>query len=161
GYCYPTGEPLPETFFLEGADCWGWATWARAWANFDADGSRLLAQLRARKLEHRFDFDGSYPFTRMLGEQIAGRNSSWAIRWHAACFLKGLLTLYPGRSLVENIGNDGSGTHGSQATGDYVQVAAAAPVAVRRVAPVPCAEARAAFVRYFRRTRGFSARASR
>lgn len=27
GYIYPVKEALPETFFLKGADCWGWATW--------------------------------------------------------------------------------------------------------------------------------------
>ncbi len=55
----------------------------------------------------------------MLREQIAGRKDSWAVRWHAACFLDDLYTLYPGRSLVENIGNDASGTH-CLPTADYV-----------------------------------------
>ena len=27
GYVYPVDQPLPEAFFLPGADCWGWATW--------------------------------------------------------------------------------------------------------------------------------------
>jgi hypothetical protein len=49
----------------------------------------------------------------MLAGQIAGLNDSWAIRWHAAAFLKEKLTLYPGRSLLRNIGNDQSGTHSS------------------------------------------------
>ncbi|MES2993285.1 MAG: glycosyltransferase family 2 protein [Pseudomonadota bacterium] len=111
GYVYPTGGALPETFFLEGADCWGWGTWARAWSHFEADGSKLLAELERRKLTRRFDFDGSFPYTQMLRDQIAGRNNSWAIRWHAACYLEGLLTLYPARSLVRNIGHDSSGTH--------------------------------------------------
>ncbi|CAM5783114.1 glycosyltransferase family 2 protein [Rhizobacter fulvus] len=111
GYVYPTGGALPETFFLEGADCWGWGTWARAWGHFEPDGSKLLAELERRKLTRRFDFDGSFPYTQMLRDQIAGRNSSWAIRWHAACYLKQLLTLYPGRSLVRNIGHDSTGTH--------------------------------------------------
>ena len=47
----------------------------------------------------------------MLEGQIAGSNNSWAIRWYASAFLAGKLTLYPGRSLVQNIGNDDSGTH--------------------------------------------------
>ena len=44
-------------------------------------------------------------------EQIAGINSSWAIRWNATIFLKGKLSLNSGRSLVTNIGFDGTGTH--------------------------------------------------
>jgi hypothetical protein len=47
----------------------------------------------------------------MLAGQIAGLNDSWAIRWHAAAFLKEKLTLYPGRSLAINIGNDQSGSN--------------------------------------------------
>src|SRR5690606_10863429 len=27
GYLLPLKVPLPETSFLRGADCWGWATW--------------------------------------------------------------------------------------------------------------------------------------
>lgn len=111
GYVYPVMETLPETFFLRGADCWGWATWKRGWDLFEPDGQFLLQELNARKLTHRFDFDGAYPYVRMLKNQIKGRNNSWAILWHASAFLKDKLTLYPGRSLVLNIGADGSGTH--------------------------------------------------
>lgn len=111
GYIYPVPGVLPETFFLRGADCWGWATWGRAWKHFNPDGSALLAELSRRKLTHEFDLDGAYNFTAMLKDQIAGRNNSWAIRWHAAAFLLNKLTLYPGRSLVQNIGLDNSGTH--------------------------------------------------
>lgn len=110
-YVWPMKDPLPETFFLRGADCWGWATWARGWELFEPDGTKLLEQLRARALTREFDLDASYPYTRMLEEQIAGRNDSWAVRWYASAFLRGLLTLYPGSSQVQNIGADGSGTH--------------------------------------------------
>lgn len=111
GYHYPITESLPETFFLRGADCWGWATWQRGWDLFESDGERLLQELKVRKLMRRFDFDGAYPYTKMLKDQIKGKNNSWAIRWHASAFLRDKLTLYPGRSLVLNIGNDSSGTH--------------------------------------------------
>ena len=111
GYVYPTASILPETFFLKGADCWGWATWQAAWARFEPDGKKLLEQLKTRGLEKEFDLGGVTPFTEMLKSQISGRNDSWAIRWHASAFLAGLHTLYPGRSLVRNTGLDNSGTH--------------------------------------------------
>jgi hypothetical protein len=111
GYWYPVGRPVPHTFFLRGASCWGWATWARGWEVFEADGAKLLTELRRRKLVRAFDLDGAIAYTKMLEAQIAGRNNSWAIRWHASTFLAGLLQLSPGRSLVRNFGFDGSGTH--------------------------------------------------
>lgn len=111
GYVYPVQGELPETFFLRGADCWGWGTWKRGWDLFETDGARLLKELKKRRLTREFDFDNSYPYTRMLERQVRGENDSWAIRWYASAFLGGKLTLYPGRSLVQNIGNDASGTH--------------------------------------------------
>jgi len=111
GYNYPVSRSLPETFFLRGADCWGWGTWRRGWRLFERDGSRLLEGLRDQCLTKQFDFNGSYPFTRMLQKQVAGKIDSWAVRWYASAFLNDMLTLYPGKSLVRNIGNDGTGTN--------------------------------------------------
>lgn len=149
GYNYPVAEPLPETFFLRGADCWGWATWSRAWRHFNPDGRALLSSLRQRRLTRAFDLDGGYPFTAMLEAQIAGRNDSWAIRWHASCFVADLLTLYPGRSLVENIGNDASGTHCPE-TGVYSTAPTSTPVAVERIPLVESDVARRAISRFLR-----------
>jgi hypothetical protein len=108
---YPTRHQLPETFFLRGADCWGWATWKRGWEFFNRDGQFLLSELKGRKLTQLFDFNDTYPYTKMLEGQVKGNNDSWAVRWYASAFLADKLTLYPGRSLVHNIGNDNSGTH--------------------------------------------------
>ena len=111
GYVYPVEIELPEAFFLTGADCWGWATWRRGWDLFNSEGKYLLDELVRRHLIQEFDYNGAYPFLSMLKDQIKGANDSWAIRWHASAFLAGKLTLYPGRSLVHNIGTDSSGTH--------------------------------------------------
>ena len=100
-------------FFLKGADCWGWATWQRGWDLFDSDGEKMLSILNAEPLAIRkiFDFNGEVQYIKMLEQQIAGKNDSWAIRWYASAFLNEKLTLHPGISLVQNIGNDSSGTH--------------------------------------------------
>jgi len=111
GYIYPVKKMLPETFFLKGADCWGWATWKRGWKYFNPDGKKLLNELQKKNLIKEFDFYGSYDYSGMLKRQIEGINNSWAIRWYASAFLNNKLTLYPGKSLVDNIGNDASGTH--------------------------------------------------
>ena len=113
GYVNPVKEELPETFFLSYASSWGWATWQRAWRIFERDGSKLLNELQDKNLEQRLDFDNSYYFVKMLRNQIKGKNSSWAIRWYTSIVLKNKLCLYPGKSLVRQIGCDGSGTHSS------------------------------------------------
>lgn len=111
GYTLPVNVPLPDTFFLKGADCWGWATWKRAWDTFEQEGKLLHHKLINQSLISEFDFGGVVGNFQMLKDQIAGKNDSWAIRWHASCFLNKMLTLHPGKSLVKNIGFDGTGEH--------------------------------------------------
>lgn len=152
GYVYPVAGLLPETFFLKGADCWGWATWKRGWDLFEPDGRKLLDGLHSRNLAGRFDYHGAYPYIDMLKRQISGDNDSWAVRWYASAFLADRLTLYPGRSLVRNIGTDESGTHCND-TSVYETEMAVSPV---RVEPIPVEEDGAAweeFERYFRSIR--------
>lgn len=115
-YMWPVQRRLPETLFIRGADCWGWATWRRGWKLFNPEGKQLLNELRQKGLTHEFDFWGTYPYVKMLRNQIRGANDSWAIRWYASAFLQDRLTLYPGRSLVSNIGNDLTGMHGGSSS---------------------------------------------
>jgi len=100
----------------------------------------------------RFDYYGAYPYLRMLQRQIAGDNDSWAVRWYASALLADKLTLYPGRSLVHNIGTDESGTHCTSSTAYDTQVAVH-PV---RLGGIPIEEDRGAlraFEAYFRSIR--------
>ena len=110
GYIYPI-KNLPETFFIKGADCWGWATWNNKWSIFESDGKKLLDNLKKKNLEREINFNDAYNYTKMLKDQIKGKNDSWAIRWYASAFLKDMITLYPGQSYVKNIGFGNEGTH--------------------------------------------------
>lgn len=157
GYVYPVDEELPETFFLRGADCLGWATWRSAWSHFEADGRVLLNRLEMLPEQSRelFEFNSSYPYLRMLRSQIEGQNDSWAIRWYASAFLAERFTLYPGRSLVFHAGSDGSGTN--VGTTDVFDVdMTQKPVNVKLLAIEEDRGARYAFEAYFRRTRASS-----
>ena len=151
GYCFPVNQLLPEAFFLRGADCWGWATWRRGWALFNPNGQYLLDRLESKKLIQAFDYNNAYPFSNMLKDQIEGKNDSWAIRWYASAFLADKLTLYPGRSLVHNIGNDGSGTHCGESVVHDVQLSPCR-IDLRAVEVMPSAFGRAAFENFFRKT---------
>jgi hypothetical protein len=150
GYTFPLAADLPETFFLPDESCWGWATWKRAWAKFEPDGGKLLSEIQRTGRLKEFDLYGSYPFRQMLEDQIAGRNSSWAIRWRASLFLNRMLSLYPGGSLVRNIGTDGSGTHATSSDTMFDTLPRQTPV---RVAPITIKEDKdvvKAMRRYFR-----------
>ena len=152
---------LPDTFLIKWTGSWGWATWERAWKHFNSNGKELLQELEARKLTYTFDFNGKYGFTRMLRRQIEGKNNSWAIRWNASLFLKDILSLNVGRSLVQNEGFDGSGTN-CGGGGLYASHLHLEPLPVHKISPVlENQNARKAFIRYYGRTNSFWAKAIR
>ena len=160
--CDFTQDPsLPDTFLIKWTGSWGWATWERAWKHFNPNGKALLEELEQRKLTYTFDFNGKYGFTRMLRRQIEGKNNSWAIRWNASLFLKDILSLNVGRSLVQNEGFDGSGTN-CGGGGLYASNLHLAPLPVQKISPIEENKvARQAFVRYYARTNSFWAKAIR
>lgn len=110
GYASPTKVAMPETFFLPTVNSWGWATWKRAWQHFETDGKKLLTALEAHPRKKDFDFGGQ-PNYATLRQQILGNSDSWAIRFYASLFLKDGYFLFPGKSLVQNIGYDETGTN--------------------------------------------------
>jgi hypoxanthine phosphoribosyltransferase len=110
-YMYPLkSENLSQSFFYRAATSWGWATWGRAWKNFEPDIDILLKQFDKKK-RAAFSIDNKMNFWKQMQEFKKGKNNSWAIRWYASIFLKGGLTLNPSQSLVNNIGHDGTGVH--------------------------------------------------
>lgn len=152
---------LPETFLIKWTGSWGWATWDRAWKHFNPNGKELLQELEERKLTYTFDFNGKYGYTRMLRRQIEGKNNSWAIRWNASLFLKDILSLNVGRSLVQNEGFDGSGTN-CGGGGLYASTLYLNKLPVHPISPVEeNKDARQAYVRYYARTNSFWAKAIR
>ena len=150
GYMYPIPENLPDQLFLSHAECWGWATWARAWSAFEEDGAKLMREIKSRQLKHRMNLDGGYDFFQMLKDQVDGNVDSWAIRWIAVNLLLGRLTLYPGRSMTRNIGIDGSGQHASSTDVYHVEVAQT-PLPIRSFPVEENATARREISRFLRK----------
>jgi hypothetical protein len=112
GYCFPiVNFPLPDIFFLEMASSWGWATWHRAWAHFTVDTNLLHRRLLKEKKFDSFLKIGQENFRTQLMSNLNGEIHSWAIKWQAVITLQNGLSLQPGKSLVNNIGFDSSGTH--------------------------------------------------
>ncbi len=110
-YMYPLSKKnLPESFFFRAATSWGWATWERAWKNFEPNIDTLINQFDHKK-KTAFSIDNTMNFWKQMQEFKRGKNNSWAIRWYASIFLNGGLTLNPSQSLVNNIGHDGTGVH--------------------------------------------------
>jgi hypothetical protein len=110
-FAVPAFDAQDPVLLLPFVGSWGWATWDRAWRQFDAQGRGWEVLLRDAALRRRFDLQGAYPYTNMLTRQMLGQIDSWAIRWNWSVFKAEGLVVYPSVSFVENIGFDGSGTH--------------------------------------------------
>ena len=151
GYMYPVALSADaSSFFLSVPNSWGWATWSDRWCIFDRDGQALLERIQSRGLLRAFNANSPNSYIKMLKDQIAGRNHSWFVRWHAAGFLQQMLTLYPAQSLVRNIGIDGSGVHCADWKIDpYWVELATDPVPVDRTSPVEHLANLARLNRYF------------
>jgi hypothetical protein len=108
-----------DAIFLPFITSWGWATWARAWRHYDPLALQYPRLLEDPALRKRFDLDGHYPYFRMLQAQQHGKINSWAIRWYLSVFFRNGLALYPKKSLVRNLGFDGSGVN--CAVSDFAQ----------------------------------------
>jgi len=111
GFLYPVKKLTIDSGFMAGTGSYGWGTWERAWKYFEPDASKLISRLSDKKIRYKFDYNNSAYYYRMLQHVIDGRIEGWDIRFHASVFLNNGLTLFPGQSLVRNIGFDNSGIH--------------------------------------------------
>lgn len=112
GHMFPVNlQATTDAVFMPVTTSWGWATWHRAWIHMKKTPESAIEQLASRKWRYQFDLQGAFPYARMLVQRLQGKNNSWAIWWYYQVFSNGGLVLHPTRSLVNNEGFDGSGTH--------------------------------------------------
>lgn len=151
GFCpFATNKGIPETFFLRGTECWGWATWKRAWRLFDDNAGKHLIDIYSRGLERTFNYNDTYSFTHLLHLYNTGAISSWDTCWYASVFLNNMFTLLPNTSLVRNIGPDGTGAHCAASAIFDATPLRATPVTVVRQPVVDCAAAREQYELFFK-----------
>lgn len=100
-------------FFARYSDCWGWATWKRAWLNYQGNipfwpewkNSASWNELGLDSVESKFWTD---IFNRVYSNDIS---SSWFYPWLASIWFKHGLTAISNVNLVSNIGIGPDATH--------------------------------------------------
>ncbi len=85
--------------------CWGWASWRRAWENFDYD-MKLWTLVRDNGWLKDIlqDDDLVKCFIRIFQDVYNGKINSWAYRWMLSCWLQGQLSVLSNINLISNIG---------------------------------------------------------
>lgn len=99
-------------YFSKYNHCWGWATWRRAWRNYEGDlpfwdhwsQSSDWKQKTPDAVERRY-------WEQIFALVKAGKIDSWAYPWTASVWYHGGLTATPNVNLVSNIGFGADATH--------------------------------------------------
>jgi len=109
GFAVPAAYPW-DTYSINRCCSWGWGTWHSRWKQIVWDKEYFADFLQ--DVEAQKDFNRSGPDkTDMLRQHCEGKLDVWAIRFCYAHFVNRMNCIYPVRSLVDNIGLDGSGIH--------------------------------------------------
>ena len=101
---------LNDVYLVHRSCSLGWATWLDRWQQVDWD-VRDFDVFRKDRAGHRaFDQCGSDRYDR-LRRQVESNINSWSVRFGYWQFRQGMNTVYPAKTRIRNIGNDGSGVH--------------------------------------------------
>lgn len=108
---FAPAEVKEPTYFFYHTTTWGWGTWKRAWDKFTPDAMAVREAVKKKGNIKKLNMDGTFEFYWGLYAVAKSNMNSWNTIWHSVVFLNNGLCLYPRRSLVSNIGHDGSGTN--------------------------------------------------
>lgn len=112
GYRIPADyDCVDDAFFLYRFWSWGWATWKDRWIQCRFDDTEVINRMEAdRELSLRLALCGN-DLRQMYYDRLNNKNDSWAIFWTLLIIEKGGVCLSPKKSMISNIGNDGTGVH--------------------------------------------------
>ncbi len=111
GWNYPVEiKSDKDVFIWRVMNCWGWATWSDRWSFYKKNVDSIMDNSNKKSIS-RFNLDGCVDFFSQITLNKKGVLNTWAIFWYWTIFNRGGLCVNPVRSLVSNIGLDGSGTN--------------------------------------------------
>lgn len=92
-------------YFSRYTHIWGWASWRRAWDNYDVD-MKIWPEIReGRWLEDLLGAKKSVWYWKYIFKNVYnGKIDSWAYQWTFSCWIQSALTVLPNVNLVSNIG---------------------------------------------------------
>jgi len=106
-------KPTHSYFFSRYNHCWGWASWRRAWREYDREMSQWPS-LKSTDWLMRIG-DGHRDFReywqRVFDTAYAGEIDTWDYMWTFSCWTQNGLTVLPSRNLVKNVGFGKDSSH--------------------------------------------------
>jgi len=108
-------------YFSRYTQCWGWATWRRAWQNYDFD-MKLWPEVRDKNLLQYVlkESKAVKVWTNVFQSMYEKKIDTWDYQWTFASFIDSRLTIISDVNLSSNIGYGSEGsTHTQEATSPY------------------------------------------
>jgi hypothetical protein len=118
----PTDVMAPDRethFYTRYFHPWGWASWSRAWKQYDAEMALWRETRNSRRVHQLFpSFDEEYTW-RYVFEMMSSEDApdTWDMQWLETILLSEGYVALPSRNLVANHGNGPDATHMTEATG--------------------------------------------
>ena len=91
-------------YFSQYTHIWGWATWRRAWKDFDISMKHFETSSRFTENKNKLPYD-------LMKDVYKGSNDIWDVQWFYTNYLHRRLTIIPNINLIQNIGFGDNATH--------------------------------------------------
>lgn len=100
-------------YFSRYGHIWGWATWRRAWSQYDVTASGWPSFREANGLERVLGgLPAELEYWRNIMDRVhCGGIDTWDYQWMLTTWIRDMLCIIPQRNLVSNIGWDADATH--------------------------------------------------
>lgn len=99
-------------YFSRYNHCWGWASWRRAWEDFDFEMKLWPLVKEEGWLKDILLDDGAVKsWQKLFQSTYEGHINSWAIRWTFSCWVRNYISILSNENLISNIGFGEASTH--------------------------------------------------
>jgi hypothetical protein len=99
-------------YFSRYVHIWGWASWRRAWKDYDLRMPHWPRFKREGRLSDMLEDPNELQFwTEVFDKCHRGEIDTWDYQWVFACWLRSALSIVPNVNLISNIGFGAQATH--------------------------------------------------
>lgn len=96
---------------------WGWASWRRAWKNYDVN-MKLWPEIKRDNwlYSYLWEKESVEHWTKIFDDVYEGKIDTWDYEWVFTCWIQNSLCILPNVNLVSNIGFGEVATHTTEKT---------------------------------------------